>query len=157
MLDENKDRKTKLVEYLLKVTSQVNRKPILYIPSGYGESNILWFGNIIDIPNCVLKDWTNTDGELLKIQRKLKPSMPSVPEMCLPWIHDEDDNLQPQLKVSIFEETESGKIEKKLSDHLKVKSTFDEYIEKWKNWKQEHEKWAKGEKCYQKLLRSVRH
>ena len=152
MSDESKNRKTKLVKYLLKVTAQVNRKPILYIPSGYGEGNILWFSNIVDIPNCVLKDWSNTDGELLKVRRKSEPSKPPVPDICRPWIHDEDSDSQPQLKVNIFEEIESGKIEKKLSDHPEVKSTFDEYIEKWKKWKQEHDKWAKGEKCYQKLF-----
>ena len=74
-----KEKQSKLIEYLLKIT-QATRKAILYIPTDYGEENILWFSDFVDT-NCTLKDWSNTDDELLKVRRKQEPVKPSIPEM----------------------------------------------------------------------------
>ena len=152
-VEEENVKRIKFLEYLLKVT-QVNRNIAKYIQKDYGEENILWFSDIAEASNCTLTDWASISGEILKVRHKAEPLRPTIPAECNKWIEiEENSNLPPKLKDSIFEETEFGEIRKKLADNPKVKIIFDKYIEeRWKIWKDEYDKWKQEENYYQKLF-----
>lgn len=164
----DKDRATRLVEYLMRLASL--RAKIVRDLTEYDQ--VLWIYQIPREKGCFTRAW-GPDEEYdqdvwIEIKTTYEPGLPPVPEICQDWVDRNsirNTNDIPALLNTITRQIENPAFREgtdrprfiskteQLDDQGDVKHAWDKYVEqKWMTWAEQHEKWAKVHRVYSNLF-----
>ena len=168
MKDEQKDKVSRLVEYLTQIASlhtRTTRDVDEY-------QNVLWLKDIPKLKGCFTQAWgreEDFDSDVwIEIQNQKEPPLPGVPPVCEDWVEDEsfrNKNDIPDLLTEITRQVENPDWQEGtdqpefiphtelLEDHSDVQEAWDKYVEEyWLPWMEVHNDWESINRVYTTLF-----
>ena len=129
---------------------------------------VFWLGDLPREPECHTPAWSDDDGdgEWLRIEKPIKPTLSDPPEECKPWVDRAalvDPTRQPELDNEVIdpewtdphtvseEDVEAPRL--RLEDFPNVADAWETYLEsQWLPWREEHKRWEKVQAAYRQLF-----
>ena len=166
--DEQKDKVSRLVEYLAQIASLRSRTT-----RDVDEyQNVLWLKDIPKLKGCFTQAWgreEDFDSDVwIEIQNQKEPPLPSVPPVCEDWVEDEslrNKNDIPDLLTEITRQVENPDWQEGadqpefithtelLEDHSDVQEPWGKYVEEyWLPWVEVHNEWESIHSVYTTLF-----
>ncbi len=164
------DRVIRLLRYLREFVS-LRTKVVRRVDDYARDGLVLWFSKMPREGGCRSPLWTEfgegKEGTWLEVRRQDLPRHPQLPESLAPWTDVEkigrSDLGEPEIRSVAYLPTGSSDPDDgdpenptlephDLEDHPEVYRSWNDYLEKWRPWQEEHSRKAKIQDLYGELF-----